>query len=100
LADTLLLYSEHRVFCRKSSELVLFVCLERISDGKFAVNQAEFIRVGDRLSERSAQIAATTVELLLDDERLEQLEFFDAIDEAIAAHEHAFADMEEWLPNA
>ncbi|HEY9552110.1 hypothetical protein [Allosphingosinicella sp.] len=94
------LYREHRVYARKANELVLFVCLERLSDGKFAVSQAEFLREGDDLKERMAQIAATVVELMLDEDPVERVEFFDTIVEAVSSHEHAFADMDEWVANA
>jgi hypothetical protein len=85
---------------RKPDELVLFVCLERVADGKFAVSQAEFLRQGDNLKDRMAEIAATVVELLLDEDPTERVEFFDTITEAVSSHEHAFADMDEWVPNA
>jgi|CXWL01.1.fsa_nt_gi hypothetical protein len=88
------------MYVRKTGELVLFICLERVFDGKFAVSQAEFLREGDNLTERMTQIAATVVELMLDENPAERVEFFDTISEAISSHQHAFADMAEWVANA
>jgi hypothetical protein len=103
LADPLALnlqYREHRVYHHRGDALLLRVCFERLSDGKYAVCQTELLREADDLAKRLSQAAVTTAELLLDPEQPTLWDFRASLSEAIDAHDQAFAEMNQWIANA
>jgi hypothetical protein len=93
-------YREHRIYDYRDDALLLRVCFERSSDGQFAVCQTEFIRPGDDLPMRLAQIAETTTLLLLDPEQPTLWVFHSSLKEAIADHDREFADFDQWNTDA
>ena len=100
MADLTKLFREHRVFRPAPERLTLYVLIERLSDGKFSVNATEFLYDRDDLRERMAEVAATTADLMLDEDRSAHGEFFETIAEAIDAHEREFADVKDWIADA
>jgi hypothetical protein len=100
LAKAFPLYREHRVLAHRAGALVIFVCIERLSDSSFAVSQAEFLYEDDDYRKRLTEIADNTVMLLLDPETPAEWEFLPTLEEAIAAHEAAFEGFVEQVTNA
>ncbi len=74
------------------SAIVVYVCFERLSDGHFAVQQAEFV-YGRSAAERDvevARIAAQTLELFAEGKVADTQQWSASIAEAIARHDSEF----------
>lgn len=89
------LYREHRIFRRTPKGGVVYVCFERLGDGHFVVQQAEFFydeKTGaERLAETS-RIAAQTLELFAEGKVRDARQWFPSIAEAIASHDSEFGN--------
>ncbi len=84
------LFREHRIYKETEARSVLYVCLEDMVSGRFAVQQAEFFGPGDA-SSRAGQIASLTLELFAEKSR-EMGAWHGSLEDAIAAHDVDFAD--------
>ena len=82
------LFREHRVYGEAGARSVVYVCLEDLQTGRFAVQQAEFVDCDDA-PERAAQIASLTLELFAEKSR-EAVIWRASLIEAISAHDSNF----------
>lgn len=82
------LFREHRIYKEAEGRSVLYVCLEDLQNGRFAVQQAEFFDPDDA-SSRAGQIASLTLELFAEKSRAAAT-WHASLVEAIAAHDAEF----------
>jgi len=90
LANDQPLYRELRLYTQKGDALVLYVGLERLTDGQFSVCQAEFLYEDDDLEKRLADIAFNTASMVLGLEEVSDCDFHPSIEDAVAAHDRDF----------
>ena len=76
----------------ESSLAVRFQCFRRVTDGMFAVQNADFLRAGSYGADLRAS-ESRFIELLLDDDPTDRCDWFSSLSEAIAAHEKDFGDV-------
>ena len=82
------LFREHRIHRETEGRSVLYVCLEDLQNGLFAVQQAEFFDADDA-SNRAGQIASLTLELFADKSRAGAT-WHDSLVDAITSHDAEF----------
>ena len=82
------LFREHRIYKDTEGHSVLYICLEDLQSGRFAVQQAEFFDTDDTTI-RAGQIASLTLELFAERSR-EAATWHDSLIVAIAAHNAEF----------
>lgn len=87
------MYEKPEVWKRAGSGLAIrFQCLRRLSDGMFAVQNADFPK--SRNNKADLQASDTIfVEVFLDEDPTNRCEWFSSVSEAISSHEKDFADM-------
>lgn len=84
------LFREHRVYRHREGDSILYVCLEDLSTGLFAVQQAEFFSFGPELAKRTTEIAKQTLELIAEDSPLERCAWFPTLQAAVSNHDNEF----------
>ncbi len=86
------LFREHRIFDHRGTEAAVYVCFERLADGKFCVQQLEFFREGsyEELASRLNEITLNTFELFAETAPSERCDWYDGIEAAIEAHRKEF----------
>ena len=70
---------------------VVYVCFQRLRDGMFSVQNAEFFH-GGQPEAQWARLHASTGALFLDDDPASRGPWLETLDDAVAAHERDFAD--------
>jgi hypothetical protein len=85
------LYKAIDVWRRRQDGAIRYRCFQMLSSGRFCVQSADFytLRSG---SERSEFLDRLFIELLLQQTPDERAETFPTLEEAIAQHDHYFAD--------
>ncbi len=85
------LYSELKIWKRKGEGVVvLYRCFQSLAGGKFAVQSADFFKLPVDI-ERLQQSEKQFLELLLEVPPSERCDWFDSLEEAIAAHDNEFS---------
>ncbi len=73
-----------------SDEAVVYVCFERMSDGKACVQNAEFFKAAGP-KDQWDRLQVNSGELFLDDELNSRSGWHESLREAIETHEHIFS---------
>jgi hypothetical protein len=88
------LYREHRVIRRTQQGVIVYVCFERIDDGRFIVQQAEFVHGTDGAgyANVATRIAVQTLELFAEGKVTDTRQWSASIAEAIGLHDREFGN--------
>lgn len=84
------LYRKVEIWKRGSSnEMVRFTCFERLADGKYCVQSADYFYLPVD-NEQITNLNKQQIELFIEVEPSERSKFFKTVSEAVAAHELEF----------
>jgi hypothetical protein len=93
-------YEAHRVFARDAVSLVVRSCVERNSDGHFAVAYIERLPTEGDADVHLEDLGTSWMELNFTTEDAAVWDFRPTLQEAIAAHTAAFAHYDDWIVRA